>query len=76
VFRAAGVPAINTTGRYADGGYAPSNGGAAGQQVVIEQLTIEAVVDSEGIAIKGMSTKSGQRVIINQINQARLNREF
>jgi hypothetical protein len=73
VFRNIGVPTVNTTGRYADGGYVPS-GGKGGDQSI--NIYLDATVDSEGIFIRGGSTKNGQRVIINQINQARLNREF
>lgn len=77
VFRNAGVPAMNTSGRYAEGGYV-----ASGQQsgaVVIENLTVGFMVgknDASRVFVAGGTTKNGRAVVVNNVKVARTNREL
>src|SRR5882672_4975704 len=71
VFSRAGVPAVNTSGRYADGGYArTASSSGSGGTVVIDRLFVS--VDAEGIAITGMSGRNGEQVVVNHIENVRL----
>jgi hypothetical protein len=75
VFRNAGVPAFNTTGRYADGGYVSGGGGQGGQAITIQELVIDAVVDAQGIYVVGATSANGQKIDIKNVRERRLNRE-
>jgi hypothetical protein len=74
IFQAAGVPGVNQSGRFAEGGIV-SSFGQGGQTIVINELHMDAVVDAEGISIRGMSGENGRRVIIKQVRNSQINRE-
>jgi hypothetical protein len=69
------VPAVNTSGRYADGGYV-----GGGQEPPIN-INLEAQVvigngDATRIVVVGGSTPQGRAVTVNNVRVARTNREL
>jgi tape measure domain-containing protein len=64
IFDHAGVPGVNQSGRFAAGGIASP----ASSTIVIN---LDAVVDSEGIFIKGGSGRNAERLVVNHIENAR-----
>jgi hypothetical protein len=68
IFERAGVPGVNASGRYATGGVVPASG--PDDQPLVINIDAQVVMGSgtaEGIFVRGASTESGRRVIINQV---------
>jgi hypothetical protein len=75
IFERAGVPGPSANRNFDIGGTMPvGQGGQADQPIVIEQLVI--AYDGERAAIKAMSGAKGRQVIINQVRDARTDKEL
>jgi hypothetical protein len=74
VFERAGVPGPGSNRIFDVGGTMSS--GSAEPTIVIEELVIDAIVDAEGITIKGLSGPKGRKITVKNIKEATLNREL
>jgi hypothetical protein len=71
VFERAGVPGVQHSRVFDNGGIMPAG---RPEPIVIEQLVVS--IDSESIAVKGMSGDPGRQVIIRQVIAAKRNEEL
>src|SRR5262249_3468215 len=75
-FRYAGVPGVNQSGRYANGGVAPSSSPADQPiNITIEATMVAGTGTQDAFFVRGASTEIGRKVIINQVRATQLRRE-
>jgi hypothetical protein len=71
IFERAGVPGIQSSRVFDNGGTMPAGGDAP----LVINLDVTVGVDSEKIVVRGASTENGRRVIIKQVRNSQLNKE-
>lgn len=72
IFRSAGVPGVQPQAAFQHGGIAPAANSPGSNSPVI--IFLDAVVDAEGIFVRGGSTESGRQVIVKQIDATNLSK--
>jgi len=77
VFRSAGVPGVQDSGRFASGGIVPSGSG----ELMIENITIVNNLGvgkstAEAIVTFGLNGEKGRAATVNNVKVARTNREL
>jgi hypothetical protein len=65
IFDRVGVPGVQQSRVFDDGGIMPSVSDRGGQTIVIN---LDAVVDAEGIFIKGGSGRNAENLVVNHVN--------
>jgi hypothetical protein len=74
VFQSAGVPGVNQSGRFIDGGIVGGN--MAPIEINLQAQVVIGKTDATRIVVVGASTPQGRAVTVKNLNDAKINREF